>query len=289
MAFIGSISLGGAILGAGAIGAVGAVGSSIIGSNAAKDAANIQAQAGNNALAFQNTVFNQNQQNYQNARDTNAGIYDSTKDSWAPYTSVGNAATYSLGSLYGLNGNGNSTPDYSQFYNSPDYGFAQSQGELGLTRQENATGMNLSGGALKDFDTFNQGLASQQFGNYFNRLLSLSQMGQSATSAAASYGSNYMNTNANLATGNANSNNASANSIGNTIQGIGQSQASGVVGSANALSGGIAGVSNNASSAVNNSLLYNAINRSGYAPSSGSSPLSLGNAGGTGGGLGGLY
>src|SRR6185503_19445701 len=58
-----------------------------------------------------------------------------------------------------------------------------------------------------------------------------------------------------------------ANAIGNTMQGIGQAQASGIVGSANAITGGI-------NSAANNTLLYNYLNKnpSGYGSSSFSGP-----------------
>lgn len=229
--------IGGATLGAG-----------LLGASAATSAANTQADAANNALAFQKQAFNQTQANF------------------APYLNVGKGATYSLGSLYGIGQDGNTTnatQDYSQFTNSPDYAFAQQQGQLGLDRYENAKGLALSGGALKDVSQFNQGLATQQYGNYFNRLLSLSQLGQSAASGAAGSAANF------------------SGQIGNTTQAVGQAQAGGIVGSANALTGGV-------NSGITNSLLYNAINRSSYAPS-GSSAMSLGNAGGTGGGLGGLF
>ena len=64
--------------------------------------------------------------------------------------------------------------------------------------------------------------------------------------------------------------------MSNSIQGQGQAQAAGIVGSANALTGGI-------NSGINNSLLYNAINRSSYAPTTpATTPLPAG--GGEGGG-----
>ena len=239
MAFVGSITAGGAILGAGALGAGASIGSALIGSNAAKDAAGIQATSAANALAQQKSIFDQTQANF------------------APYLGVGKGATYSLGQLYGIGPDGSSTgaqPDYSGFTNSPDYQFAQQQGSLGLDRYENAKGLALSGGALKDVSQFNQGLASQQYGNYFNRLMGLSQLGSGAASAAAGSGANF------------------SSQMSNSIQGQGQAQAAGVVGSANALSGGLNGVANSASGAVNNSLLYNAINRSSYA-SPNSTPL----------------
>lgn len=196
--------------------AVGGIASSEIGSNAAKDAANIQAQSANNALNFQKSVFNTNQGNLQ------------------PFINAGQGATSTLSRLTG----GNGTPaDFSSFANSPDYKFALEQGNRGVTNYENSQGMGLSGGALKDISQFNQGLASQQYGNYFNRLMSLATLGGSAANGLAG-------------------NNATmSNSIGNTTMGVGQAQASGVVGSANAITGGI-------NSGVTNSLLASYLGKS---------------------------
>src|SRR5690349_2535282 len=143
--------------------AVAGLGSAFIGANAAKSAANTQAQAGQNALDFQKQVFNQNQANYNQAYGN-----------LTPYITAGQTATGTLGRLTG----GNGTPaDFSSFYNSPDYAFAQQQGQRGVTNYENAQGMGLSGGALKDIAQFNQGLASQQYGNYFNRLMQIATLG----------------------------------------------------------------------------------------------------------------
>lgn len=217
--------------------------SGIIGADAAETAASKQADAAKNALDTQRYMFDQTQANFK------------------PYLDIGKGATYSLGSLYGIGKDGTTgnPQDFSGFANSPDYKFALDQGQLGLDRYQNAKGLALSGGALKDAAQFNQGLATQQFGNYYNRLLSLSQLGQSAASGSAGSAGQF------------------SGQIGNSYQSIGQAQASGIVGGANAMTGAIGG-------GINNSLLYNAINRSSYAPAGtgGSMPLPAG--GGEGGG-----
>jgi hypothetical protein len=195
----------GALIG-GAVAGIGSLVSGVVGSNAAKDAANVQAQSAANALAFQKQVYDQNQSNLN------------------PFITAGQGATSTLSRLTG----GGATPaDYSSFFNSPDYQFALQQGNRGVTNYENAQGMGLSGGALKDVAQFNQGLATQQYGNYFSRLMGLATLGGNAAGSLAG-------------------NNASmSSSIGNTIQGQGQAQASGIVGSANAITGGInSGISN---------------------------------------------
>jgi hypothetical protein len=207
-------------------------GSALLGAGASIYASNKQSEAAGNALNFQKQTFDTNQQNMKAAQGT-----------LQPYLDVGNQATYTLGQLTG-GGNGNAQPDYSSFFKDPSYQFTQQQGELGIERGANARGLNLSGSTLKDLSTFNSGLASQQYGNYFNRLMGLANIGQTATG-----------TNANLVTGNASNNTAGANAIANTTMGQGQAQASGAAGVANAANGGIS-----------NSLMYNYMNRnpSGY-------------------------
>ena len=187
-----------------------------------------------------------------------------------PWINVGEGANYTLGSLYGIGQNGQSTnptpsSQYASFFNSPDYQFAQQQGNAALQNYENANGLAGSGGALAAASQYNQGLATQQYGNYFNRLMGLSQLGQGAATAGVS----------------------GANAAAGTIGAIGQSQASGITGATNAVTGGI-------SSGINNTLLYNGINALNNRNGNGatinpSGYASLGNTGGTGGNLGGLY
>ena len=212
-------------------------GSALLGAGASIYASNKQSDAAGNALNFQKQTFDTNQQNMRSAQS-----------SLQPYLDIGKNATYTLGQLTGT-GNGGNQPDYSSFFKDPSYGFAQQQGELGRERGANARGLNLSGGTLKDLATFNSGLATQQYGNYFNRLMGLAGIGQDATK-----------TNANLVTGNASNNTTAAGQIGNTIMGQGQAQASGAVGVANA-----------ANSGISNSLMYNYLNRNPSAYGSGGS------------------
>lgn len=227
MSFV-AVAIGGGALVSGGLGYLGAT-----------KAADTQAQSANNALQFQEQAFNTSQNNINQA-----------KGNFQPYLQAGNQATYTLGQLTG--GGTNNQPDYSSFFNSPDYNFAQQQGQKGVINGANAQGVGLSGGTLKDLATFNSGLASQQYGNYFNRLMGLSQQG---ANAAAGLG--------NLATGQANNATAASSSIGNTMQGVGQAQASGIVGGTNAITGSI-------NSGISNSLLANYLGKSPSAYGSGS-------------------
>lgn len=194
----------------GGAGLIGGIGSAVIGSNAAKDAANAQEQA---ALSAQNLQMQ---------------MFDKAQAAEQPYNTIGQGAVNTLGGLYGINGTnaGTGTPtaqSLNAFTQSPDYAFALQQGTQAMQRSAAAGGTLLSGGQLKAGQEFGQGLASQQYGNYYNRLLSLSQLGQSA------------------ATGISNAALNAGGQIGNSIQAGGQAQASGIVGSANAISGGLSG------------------------------------------------
>ena len=167
---------------------------------AAKDAADVQAQSAANALAFQRKVYGDTQHNFE------------------PYLGIGKGAINQLGGMYGIGPNAH-TPgqsDFSQFTASPDYQFALQQGQQALDRQGAASGGFLSGGQLKAGQQFGQGLASQQFGNYFNRLMSLATIGQNSAANAATSGG------------------TQANNIASTQLAGGAYQAGGILGQANA-------------------------------------------------------
>ena len=91
-----------------------------------------------------------------------------------------------------------------------------------------ARGLSQSGGALKELQNYGQGLASQEYGNAFNRfyternallnpLLSLSGRGQTSASESGQAGQQF------------------GQQAANTLTGIGNVMASGQVGQANAI------------------------------------------------------
>ena len=199
----------------GGLGALGSIGGAWIGSNAAKSAADIQQQT-----ALQ--VAQMQQQQGQKA----ANLFN-------PYVGAGQNALTSLASLYGVATPGNpggaqgQTQAWNQMLQTPAYQFAQSQGQLGLDRSSAANGLLLSGAQLKDTMSFNQGLASQQIGNYTNALQGMAGLGMQGVQGQAS-----------ALTG-------TSQMVGNTQMSGAQSAASGVVGSANAWMGGLQGASGN--------------------------------------------
>lgn len=111
----------------------------------------------------------------------------------------------------------------------PSYQFRQEQGQKGIESSAAARGMQLSGSNLKDLTSFNQGLASEEYqnawqrfqakqGNDFSRLAELAGMGTQAREQLGASAANL------------------GQSLGNTQEGIGNALAAGKIGQANAFS-----------------------------------------------------
>lgn len=92
----------------------------------------------------------------------------------------------------------------------PGYGFRLSEGLKSLDRQAAARGGLISGGALKAAQRYGQDVASQEFGNAYNRLAGLAQIGPSAAGVMNTLGQNY-------ATGAGNVYNEMGQNVGNAM------------------------------------------------------------------------
>jgi hypothetical protein len=118
------------------------------------------------------------------------------------------------------------SPDYSDFFNSPDYQFALQQGTQNLDRSAASRGRLYSGGYGQDLVSFGQGLASQQLNTYTNRLANLANVGQTAggdlNRLGANYATNYGNNLNNAAAARASGYAANANAASTLANGIGQ-------------------------------------------------------------------
>jgi len=194
---------------------------------------------------------------------TEQNAYANTQNILAPYTNMGGGATNLLDQLYGIGGGnsgaggtvgttqvgtntvtgagggggsggggggtstGGANPNnanYAGFYNSPNYQFALTQGENAINRNASANGNLYSTATMNNEDTYAQGVASQQYQSYVGNLLSMAGMGQTAATNVS---------NANLST--------SAN-IGAAQMGIGNANASGILGNAGAWNSMITGL-----------------------------------------------
>lgn len=112
-------------------------------------------------------------------------------------------------------------PNLSAFLESPGYQFRRQEGTRGLERSAAARGGAFSGNALRALADFNSGLASQEFGTYFNQLASVAGIGQTATNQTAAYGADH-----------------AANASRNALY-AGEARASGITDRANAIGDGL--------------------------------------------------
>lgn len=145
---------------------------------------------------------------------------------------AGNNAFSQLQKLQGGGANG-AAPDYSGFENSPGYQFALSQGQRAIQTGAAANGSAYSPNTLANLGQYTAGVASQNYNNYVQQLLSTAGLGASGNTALSD---------ANLKTGN----NISQLQVGSgNAQAVGNANASGQVGSLlNSLFGGSGGGAN---------------------------------------------
>ena len=200
------------------VSAIGSVVGGVLGGNAAKKAAETQANAIREQVAEQRRQF------------------DIQNEQLAPYRQFGYAALNDitgrkdfLTSQFG--------PDQFAQYLDPSYNFRYEQGQRAAQNAMNAGGGLLSGNTLRGLTEYGQGAASQEYANAFNRfqtergniyntLAGMAGIGQAGQSQANQLASNYMNAQTQLGVG------------------LGQAQAAGQIGQANAISGGLQNAGN---------------------------------------------
>ena len=220
-----------------------------------------------------------------------------------PYMQAGAGATNQLAALYAPGGAYMQQPTLEQIQMDPGYAFRRQQGEQALQRSIAAGlgGASRGGGALKSMADYSQGLASQEYGNAYNRFMAnraqavqalqnLSGTGAGAAGTASqlagSMGNqlsgNQFNLGSNLGTLASNAGGTvagaytgaiptmaaltSANPYGQAMENVGQARASGYVGGATALGNAL-------NSGMSNALAYNMMGKMYPATSSRPPPL----------------
>ena len=178
------------------------VGASVIGgfaqASAAKKAAAAQERSADKQIAL------------------NKETYADQTQRFAPFLGAGTNALKGYQFEMGLG----AAPDgYRGFQETPGYQFQRQQGIGAIDASAAARGNLLSGSTLKGLTEFGQGLASQEYGNYLNRLAGLASSGQNAAGMQAAAGNTY------------------AQNTGNALASIGNAQAAGAIGTGNAISG----------------------------------------------------
>jgi hypothetical protein len=192
----------------------GAIVGSIIQGNAARGAAQTQADAANAATAEQQGMFNIQQANQK------------------PYLNAGYDA---LNQIQQNMGTYNQPFTMAQFHEDPGYQFMLQQGQQALQNSAAASGHMISSQQMGNASNYAQNMASNEFGNAFNRY---------QTQISNSYGR--LANIAGLGQASVNGINGSAqnaaNNISGNIIGAGNASAAGQIGQANAISSGISNV-----------------------------------------------
>ena len=205
---------------------------------AAKSAANTQAGALNRSADIQQQQFETTQAQgapgraagYQ-ALNTLGGLGSGT---YQMYDAQGNPTGVGTGT--GFLTQGYTPADFAQGID-PGYQFRLEQGQLANQRAANMAGGGISGNALKGLEDYTQGLASQEYGNAFNRFQTNRTNIYNTLAGIAGLGQNAYNTSAQTGT-------TAAGNIGGTIANVGAAQAGGQVGASNALAGGLQNAGN---------------------------------------------
>lgn len=216
---------------------VGSIVGGILGSNASSKASHQVVQGQQNAISVLNGGL-----------QSNIGALGQQVGNMAPYTAAGTFGINQLVSGLSPGGQFGQTLTPQQILEQdPGYNFQMQQGQQQIQRTAAANGTGISGGELKDATTYSQNLAQnayqQAFNNFnqtqnqnFSRLLGITGIGQNAANVV------------NQDIGQTELNSLGINSaVANEYTGIGQAQAAGTLGSANAINGMISGLSSAAS------------------------------------------
>lgn len=235
-------SIGAAIGIAGAVGAAGSVASSAIGANAAESAASTQANAAQKALNFQEQEWNTQQ---ANEAPFLAGGTQGEKEL------ASDLATPGQGLLAQYPGGAFSAPTLAEAEQYPGYQFQLQTGTQALDENAAATGNLMSGTTGEALENYGQGLAQTDYGNLYNQALNtyMTNYGVWNTGQTNTYNrlAGLANTGATAAGQLGAEGQAAATNVGNQENNIGAAEASGTIGAANAITGGISGVTNAAS------------------------------------------
>jgi hypothetical protein len=204
-------------------GAIAGGGSAVAGAVGSANAAAAQEKTVNDAMSQQKAMWEQQRADQ------------------APWLAAGRTSLADLMEQMQA-GSFNTNVDPSQMANDQGYQFRMAEGQKALERSASARGMLASGGALKSLSRYSQGLASDEFQNIyarnqsentnrFNRLASLSGIGQASAQNLGALGAQ---------------NSAQMSGL---YGALGNAQSAGAMGMANAISGGFQSLGNGIQSA----------------------------------------
>ena len=245
------ISIPTALLIGGAVSGGASIASGIIGSNAASSAASKEVTAAQQA---EQTL----QQAGQTANSTIQGVENQQLAAYAPYTAQGTAGLNNLTAALAPGGSLSSTFSYNpaNVSQDPAYQFQLAQGLQAVQRAAAAGGTLNSGGTLKALDQYGTGVAAQYENQDYTQALNTYNTNRSAAlgNIQTQLGAGTYGTSGSTAALQNYGNLFSQNTLGvgqgiaNLQTQIGNEQGAGIVGSANAWSGALGGISGAANS-----------------------------------------
>jgi hypothetical protein len=129
-------------------------------------------------------------QTASDAQDAAQAQFQQQRADTAPWRTAGEQSLTANIDLLGLNGPDAATTAMGNFTTSPGYQFQLEQGLRAVDAGAAAQGMLRSGATLKAEQEYGQGLANQDFTNYYNRLFQLSSLGGNVASGGAANAGN---------------------------------------------------------------------------------------------------
>lgn len=239
-------------------------------------AAGAQQQAAQQSGLFGLIAQQQAIQAQQDAQRKGAAALEKGAAAYDPYSQFGLESTNRLATLMGLRpGEGAGSlmrqPTAAELEMDPGYAFREQQGMQAVNRSAAAQAGLQSGSALKAAQRFGQDLASQEYGNAYNRFMAnranvmgLLQGGVNTGFGAAQGKGQLAGQAANLysGTGQNIANTMLMNPYGQAMENVGQARASSYMGGATALGQALGGIGQNA-------MLYSLYGGQGGAPMGG--------------------
>lgn len=153
--------------------------------------------------------------------DFTKNVYKKSKAHLKPYRQAGQEAVQPY--MYNM-GLAERPENYVDFTGTPGYDFRVNEGTNAVQSLASARGSLHSGRTMEALNRFGQGIASEEYGGYMNRLRDLMGVGQSAAGQTADSGYNAMQ------------------GMMGGLSNYGSAQAAGSIGMANALTQGIGNI-----------------------------------------------
>lgn len=177
----------------------------------------------NNSRSDQALNAQRNAANQSNALQSQ--VYNQTRDDNSAYQQAGLAALANM-----QDASFNRSFDANSFQADPGYQFRMAEGLKAINNSAAARGGRLGGATLKALSAYSGNLASEEYGNAYNRYTNDQTNRYNRLATLAGYGQNANAINANAGAG-------YASNVSQNLQGVANAQAGQAIGQANQFSG----------------------------------------------------